>query len=55
MPGWKKVSVAERNYLMHDWSSEIERMQKEWAKRENAHHEKKMLELELAAEKLGTV
>ena len=40
---------------MHDWSVEIDKMEREWEKRENAHREKKLLEAELAEQKLGNV
>lgn len=46
--GWKGTKPSVKNYLMHDYSVEIEKMYREWEKRKNADNERKLLAAETA-------
>lgn len=46
--GWKGTKPSVKNYLMHDYSVEIEKMYREWEKRKNADNDRKLLAAETA-------
>lgn len=50
--GWKGTKPSVKNYLMHDYSVEIEKMYREWEKRKNADNERKLLAAETAEKEL---